>query len=99
MFSLMMFAQFGGFNVVLEAEGNSVAADSGATTISTSSAVEFSENTGGKAGLDVSNGAGSGDTSYQFIKVIVRATNKAGGQSVRRIVLCGCMIRYLESTD
>ena len=79
MFSLMMFAQFGGFNVVLEAQGNSVAADSGATTISTSSAVEFSENTGGKAGLDVSNGARTGDSSYQFIKLIVRATNKDGG--------------------
>ena len=99
MFSLMMFAQFGGFNVVLEAQGNSVAADSGATTISTSSAVEFSENTGGKAGLDVSNGAGTGDSSYQFIKVIVRATNSAGGNLSGGSFYVACLIRYSVSTD
>ena len=91
MFSLMVFSQFGGFNVVLEAEGNSVASDSGATTINSSSAVEFSENTGGRATLNVSNGAGSGDTSYQFIKVIVRATNSAGGKS-------SCFSLYLACT-
>ena len=79
MFSLMVFAQFGGFNIVLEAEGNSAAIDAGATVINTRDAVTLSENTGGKLAVYVSNGAGSGDTSYQFIKLIVKATNSAGG--------------------
>ena len=79
MFSLMVFSQIGSFDIVLEAQGNSIASDTGATVINTSSARTLSESSGSRFGLDVSNGARSGDTSYQFIRLVVRATNSAGG--------------------
>lgn len=79
MFTLLVTAQVGGFNIFVEAEGNSSASDSGATVIDTSSALSLSEGNGARLGVGVSNGAGSGETSYQFIRLVVRATNSGGG--------------------
>lgn len=79
LFSIAALALTGGFSIVLEAEGNSAPADAGATVINSSSAAELSEKTGARLALDVSNGARSGDISYQFIRLVVRATNLGGG--------------------
>lgn len=79
MFSLMLYAQFGGFDVVVEGEGNSAPADSGATVIKSQTAVTLSQGFGSRFAVDLSNGARSGDASYGFIRAVVRVTNSAGG--------------------
>ena len=79
MFSLMILAQFGSFDVVVEGEGNNAPSDSGATVIKSQTEISLSEGLGSRFAVDLSNGARSGDASYGFIRTVVRVTNSAGG--------------------